>query len=172
MELEWGGLWGKSLSCAQLGAMTSMLTMPTQGTALGPQHGAGMGAFHLESFKAAVWHQWLHLQFKLVYFLLFSFYSTEFSACERCSIVISGGWASPFPTLTLLVSLMLKKYLLEVRIMFNFHVAVTVLMSSSVWKNLREIWAYPHYGVAANKCQWLSPCKMIGFKCSALNNCF
>lgn len=74
------------------GAAGSHSTMPIQGTALHPQHGAGVGEFHLESFKVSIWHLWLHLQFKLVYFLLFSFYSTEFSACERCWIVISGDW--------------------------------------------------------------------------------
>lgn len=169
MQLEWEGIWGKSLSCAQLGSMTSILTMPTQGTALSPQRGAGMGAFHLESFKVSVWHQWLHLQFKLVYFLLFSFHSTEFSACGRCSIVISGGWSSSCPTLPLLVFPMLKKYLLEVRIMFYFHVAVTVSMSSFVWKNLREIWENPCFGVLVNKWQCLLPGRInTRLKCSAL----
>jgi len=71
-------------------------TMPTQGIAFDPQRGAGMGEFHLESFKVSVWHLWLHLQFKLIYFLLFSFYSTEFSACERCWIVTSGDWNLSF----------------------------------------------------------------------------
>lgn len=146
--------------------MPAIPTMPTQGTAVDPQHGAGMGEFHLESFKVSVWHLWLHLQFKLVYFLLFSFYSTEFSACERCWIVIPGDWKSfiytcnrytlssgnviPLcPTLPLSVLLMLKKYLLGMRI--TFQVAVAVLMSNFVWMNLREIWTYLCYGVLTNK---------------------
>lgn len=84
IESEWERLCSNSLSCAQLGQVAPVPTMPTQGSAVNPQHGAGMGEFHLESFKVGVWCLWLHLQFKLVYFLLFSFYSTEFSACERC----------------------------------------------------------------------------------------
>lgn len=96
IESKSEGICSSSLSCAQLGSMAPIPTMPTQGTAVSPQHGAGMGEFHLESFKVGVWHLWLHLQFKLVYFLLFSFYSTEFSACERCWIVISGDWYISF----------------------------------------------------------------------------
>lgn len=96
IESKSEGICSSSLSCAQLGSMAPIPTMPTQGTAVSPQHGAGMGEFHLESFKLGVWHLWLHLQFKLVYFLLFRFYSTEFSACERCWIVISGDWYISF----------------------------------------------------------------------------
>lgn len=38
------------------GAAGSHSTMPIQGTVLHPQHGAGMGEFHLESFKVSIWH--------------------------------------------------------------------------------------------------------------------
>lgn len=92
IEWEWEGLCSNSLSCAQLGrlapipqclfrALCSVLSMVQ-----------GWVNFTLKAFKVSIWHLWLHLQFKLVYFLLFSFYSTEFSACERCWIVISGDW--------------------------------------------------------------------------------